>query len=126
DRGNGETRRSAERAESKPDVLHEVGHVFAPSLAMHPALVVVHERVTHERDVAKAAKRLAPRIVGRHAERDVAFDAHRDVELELLVDVGGDVGTSEAQVASPAGNAGLIGHARDGAARSTRVTAWEY
>ena len=93
---------------------------------MHPALVVVHERVTHERDVAKAAKRFAPRIVRRHAERDVALDAHRDVELELLVDVGGDVGASEAQVASPAWNVRFLGHASDGAARSTRVTAWEY
>ena len=27
---------------------------------MHPALVVVHERVTHERDVAKAAKQVRP------------------------------------------------------------------
>ena len=110
-------------ARAEPQVLNELTEVFPASRGSLSALVVLDQQVPNGADVTEAGERFSPRLVGRHSQRHIALDAHRDVKVEFLVDVGGNVGPNEAQVAPPARG---VAHAIVGAACSTRVTACEY
>jgi hypothetical protein len=121
-RRNGEGRSTAQGAPSKAEVLCEIGHEFPPPLRLLLPSVVLDERVAHRRGVSELLQRFPARLVIGHAERDVAFDAHVDVEAQLIVDVRRDVRAGESEVSPPARN---VAHASAGAARRTRVTACE-
>src|SRR6185503_17799746 len=124
DGGGREGGRATERSPTEAHVLRDIGDVLAAILRRLPACVVGNQTLPHALDVTVAGQGVGARALRCHAEREVALLAHRDVELELLVHVRGDVATQESQVACPA--AAPAGHAIAGAARSTRVTACEY
>jgi hypothetical protein len=104
--------------------LHEVGDVLGALSRGLQASVVIDEHGAHASDVAEAFDCFVTRIFRRHTESDVTFDAHLEVEGELVVNVGGDVGPHEPEISPPPWRA-LRDHAIAGSARSTRVTACE-
>jgi hypothetical protein len=90
------------------------------------AAVVRPEHLLHVGRVAEARPRGPARLGGGEAARLVVALAHLQVEAELVVHVGVDVGPPEAEVASPErlAHEGLARRqAIAGAARSACVTA---
>lgn len=119
----GHARLAPEGSQPEADIVNEVGHELDSPVGGVLALVVLHQLIAHLLDVAEAAQCIAACLPGWHAEGEVALDAHGDVELQLIVDVGGRVGTNEAQVPPPARRFATTGHEIAGSACSTRVTA---
>jgi hypothetical protein len=109
-------------AEAEAKVVREVRHQLSPLVLTYLASIVLAQSPADGVHVAKACRGRAVGGGGGHALRLVRAREHVDVELELLVDVGIDVGSPEAEISSPAFHRR---HAMAGAARNTRVTAVE-
>ena len=125
-RDDGECRRSAKIASGVAQILHEIVHHVPPALRARKSVIVLAERRAHAVVVAKPLDRGALCVVAGESARGVVASAHLEVKAQLVVDVGVDVGSEEAEIAAPARVHRLECHASAGAARSTCVTAPAY
>ncbi len=110
----------AQRPGGVAQILNQIGHGFPPMAVLRASVIVRAQRTADTIEIADSRERRATSLVGGQAEREVVADAHLDVEAQLVVDVGVDIGSPESEIAPPAR---LRHHASRGRTRRTRVTA---
>src|SRR4029079_7557616 len=83
----GETGRAAELPPTEDEVLAQLGEQLDPAAVALALLAESPAGGAHAGEVAEAAQRLRARLLLAHAFLDQVADAHRQVEVELLLDL---------------------------------------
>src|SRR6185503_10338492 len=88
ERGDGgEARRAAELPPAEDEVLAELAEELEPPSAALTLLAQASARRAHGGQVAEAAQGLRPRLLLAHASGHQVAYPHREVEVELLLDL---------------------------------------
>ena len=96
-----EDRAHRQLTEREPKIVPPVGPPLRSAHGMLPLFCKCSADSLDVLDVSEAAQRFITRRRGRQALGPELLDAHLEMERELVVHVGGRVGTPEAQISAP-------------------------